>query len=579
MRLLLRSQCSHGLWRSVFPLQQFPQKPNGQDPHMQKNLGEDTMTNRKSTKRALLGSVMAMVLCLAMLVGATFAWFTDTASTGVNKIQAGKLDVALEMKDAAGQWVSAEGKTLNWVKAAAGEQVLWEPGCTYTLPELRVVNNGNLALKYKLVISGIQGDAELNNVIDWAVTLDGAAYTLGEEHHLAAKNGETVDADVLSISGKMQESAGNDYMNKSIDGIAITVVAAQDTVESDSFNNTYDANAEYPAMPYVTSHEALNTNLTLADIPTNEATGKHDPVEVTLGNTAAGDIAYSEHSSGYTGKGVMLGSTKLNSYAAAPAKAGEYTFVFKNGTINSAATGYSSIDNLKDTSVYMLVPGNSDVVFENMTFNGVVSFDIQMYTSPWSYLHSITFKNCTFNGIVVGSCPAEKATFDGCTFNNYTNAIYANNSNPIWWRAGTGYWGTGADESVHSLKEFTFVNNKVTSTRPVKIERIGWNCTAGITILDNTFDISKQAGDSETKNMAINIGQRDNTSKFILTDDGNTISAGTASLYTAALGSGSNQYVAVSGSKVLDRNGNDKVITAMVWKTTTGETFEMKTID
>ena len=539
------------------------------------------MTNRKSTKRALLGSVMAMVLCLAMLVGATFAWFTDTASTGVNKIQAGKLDVALEMKDASGNWVSAEGKTLDFVKAADAkdEAILWEPGCTYTLPELRVVNNGNLALKYKLVISGIQGDAELNSVIDWAMTLDGAAYTLGEEHHLAAKNGETVDADVLTISGKMQESAGNDYMNKSIDGIAITVVAAQDTVESDSFNNTYDANAQYPAMPYVTSHEALNTNLTLADIPTNEATGKHDPVEVTLGNRAAGDIAYSEHSSGYTGKGVMLGSTKLNSYAAAPAKAGEYTFVFKNGTINSAATGYSSIDNLKDTSVYMLVPGNSDVVFENMTFNGVVSFDIQMYTSPWSYLHSITFKNCTFNGIIVGSCPAEKATFDGCTFNNYTNTTYANNSNPIWWRAGTGYWGTGADESVHSLKEFTFVNNKVTSTRPVKIERIGWNCTAGITILDNTFDISKQAGDSETKNMAINIGQRDNTSKFILTDDGNTISAGTASLYTAALGSGSNQYVAVSGSKVLDRNGNDKVITAMVWKTTTGETFEMKTID
>ena len=69
------------------------------------------MTNRKSTKRALLGSVMAMVLCLAMLVGATFAWFTDTASTGVNKIQAGNLDVALEMKDASGNWVSAEGKT------------------------------------------------------------------------------------------------------------------------------------------------------------------------------------------------------------------------------------------------------------------------------------------------------------------------------------------------------------------------------------------------------------------------------------------------------------------------------------
>ena len=225
------------------------------------------MSNRKSTKRALLGSVMAMVLCLAMLVGATFAWFTDTASTGVNKIQAGKLDVALEMKDAAGQWVSAEGKTLNWVKAAAGEQVLWEPGCTYTLPELRVVNNGNLALKYKLVISGIRGDAELNNVIDWTMTLDGAAYTLGEEHHLAAKNGETVDADVLTISGKMQESAGNDYMNKSIDGIAITVVAAQDAVEYDSINNTYDADAEYPIT--VTTGDELQSIVNNATAPVN----------------------------------------------------------------------------------------------------------------------------------------------------------------------------------------------------------------------------------------------------------------------------------------------------------------------
>ena len=225
------------------------------------------MSNRKSTKRALLGSIMAMVLCLAMLVGATFAWFTDTASTGVNKIQAGNLDVALEMKDAAGQWVSAEGKTLNWVKAAAGEQVLWEPGCTYTLPELRVVNNGNLALKYKLVISGIQGDAELNNVIDWTMTLDGTAYTLGKEHHLAAKNGEIVDADVLTISGKMQESAGNDYMNKSIDGIAITVVAAQDTVEYDSINNTYDADAEYPIT--VTTGDELQSIVNNATAPVN----------------------------------------------------------------------------------------------------------------------------------------------------------------------------------------------------------------------------------------------------------------------------------------------------------------------
>ena len=204
------------------------------------------MTNRKSTKRALLGSVMAMVLCLAMLVGATFAWFTDTASTGVNKIQAGKLDVALEMKEG-DSWVSAEGKTLNWVKAAAGEQVLWEPGCTYELPALRIRNNGNLALKYKVAITGINGSAKLNEAIEWTI----GDVAMGAEQHLKA--GESNE---FTIKGHMKESAGNEYMNESIDGIAITVVATQDTVESDSFDKDYDADAEYPVVAVAN----VNTN-------------------------------------------------------------------------------------------------------------------------------------------------------------------------------------------------------------------------------------------------------------------------------------------------------------------------------
>ena len=121
------------------------------------------MENRKSTKRALLTSALALLMCVTMLVGATFAWFTDTASTGVNKIQAGNLNIELQMKDNDGNWVNAEGKTLSFLVngkiPAEGTQILWEPGCTYTLPELRIVNNGNLALKYKVVVSGIQGSA------------------------------------------------------------------------------------------------------------------------------------------------------------------------------------------------------------------------------------------------------------------------------------------------------------------------------------------------------------------------------------------------------------------------------------
>ena len=172
--------------------------------------------NSKNTKRALVSSVIAMALCLAMLVGTTFAWFTDTASTSVNTVRSGSLDVALEMQKADGTWENAEGKTLDFKKAAGAEaeKIRWEPGCSYELPALRVKNDGNLALKYKVQISGIMGDAKLNEVIEW--TMGDTA--LGSEYHLKA--GETSAAFV--IKGRMQETAGNDYMNLSINGIALS---------------------------------------------------------------------------------------------------------------------------------------------------------------------------------------------------------------------------------------------------------------------------------------------------------------------------------------------------------------------
>ena len=195
---------------------------------------------KSTTKRSLLVSVLALVMCVTMLVGTTFAWFTDSASTSVSRIEAGKLNVALQMLDNDGNWVSAEGKTLQFKVEgkipAEGTQILWEPGCTYELPKLRIVNEGNLALKYKVVISGIQGDAELNKVIDW--TMDGIE--LGTDVSLGVG-----DMKEFTIKGQMQKDAGNYYQGMTIDGIAITVYAKQDTVESDSNNNEYDKDAVY----------------------------------------------------------------------------------------------------------------------------------------------------------------------------------------------------------------------------------------------------------------------------------------------------------------------------------------------
>ena len=203
------------------------------------------MNESTKTKKALRGSLFALFLCIILLIGTTFAWFTDTASTGVNKIQAGNLKVDLEVAtewDNEGNvtnWESAKDKTLDFKKAkgAEEEQILWEPGCTYKLPEIRVVNKGNLALKYRLKIDGIKGDAKLNEVIDWTI----GDNTIDEEKVLnAGKNSEP-----MTIQGHMQASAGNEYQGLSIDGISITVYATQDTVENDSFGPEYDQKAAY----------------------------------------------------------------------------------------------------------------------------------------------------------------------------------------------------------------------------------------------------------------------------------------------------------------------------------------------
>ena len=558
------------------------------------------MANSKSLKRALLTSALAIVLCVTMLIGTTFAWFTDTASTGVNRIVSGNLDIELEYKNKGMEAFKAADKNTP----VFDQNALWEPGhVEYVV--LRLSNAGSLALKYQLGINiaaetgstNVNGDTfKLSDYIRFAV-LDDDQSGLSRDALVAAADGkdavlntgytanghllagETDSEKIVTLVVWMPTTVGNEANHKTDEEapsvkLGINVAATQYTYEEDSFDDQYDKDAPYPV---IASISELQGKLRLADIPTVSADStKHVPVEVTIGDADTEDIHYSEHLTGYTGKGILMGSTALNKYAAAPAEAGAYTFIFKDGTVAEDVTGYSSIDGATTNSMYMLLPGNSDVVFENMTFNGVVSFDIQKYTSPWSHLNSIRFKNCTFNGIIVGTCPASDVTFEGCTFNNYTNTEYANNSNPIWWRAD--YEGQGSNATY--IKNFTFVNNTVTSTRPVKIERIGRDgCNPVFTFKNNTFDIRPQAGDTETRNMAINIGQWDDNSKFTLIDEGNTISADTAALYTAALSSGSNQYKAVSGNKVLDGNGNNKTITAMVWKTTTGETFEMKTID
>ncbi len=192
-----------------------------------------------STKKALIASVLSLVLCVSMLVGSTFAWFTDTATTSVNTIQAGTLKVDIVN----GSGTSLKGSSMSFVNSDGSADILWEPGATFRTIGFKVKNIGNLAFKYKMVLNGVDGDNALLNVITFKVVkADGTAVDLSMfEGHLT----KDTESELLYIEGHMAEDAGNDYQGKELTGLGITVYATQDTVEKDSNNDQYDKDATY----------------------------------------------------------------------------------------------------------------------------------------------------------------------------------------------------------------------------------------------------------------------------------------------------------------------------------------------
>ncbi len=232
---------------------------------------------KSTTKRALLLSVISMIVCLSMLVGSTFAWFTDKATTGVNKIVSGNLDISLEML-VGGKWVPAEGQTLGFVDEEGNvlNDILWEPGCSYLLQPFRITNNGNLALKFDVVVSGISGDLKLAEVIEYGVPLGdvnnpqfvsmgnlldfNSLFSAIEESGLTVlQPKESLDTESDKITFHMKEEAGNEYQGLTLSGMSITVVATQLNYENDSFGPDYDKDAEWPLV--MTDDAAIVANV------------------------------------------------------------------------------------------------------------------------------------------------------------------------------------------------------------------------------------------------------------------------------------------------------------------------------
>lgn len=254
--------------------------------------------------------------------------------------------------------------------------------------------------------------------------------------------------------------------------------------------------------------------------------------------------------------------------------------IFVGGSVTSGVTGYASIDNI-GTSLLLAVPAYTNVTFEGTTFNNVMSFDYQLYTGPWSQLGKLKFDNCKFNGLIVGAIASQTLTFNKCTFTNYINTISANNSNPTWIRPAYGNWKQGDNEGqgsdFRSLTTINFTGNKVTSTRPVKFERIAqWEMDTKVSVKNNKVTISAQEGDTSTKSVGFYFGAN---AKFDLTLDGNKKLGATSALYTAVYKApnGTDYAGLPAGSTVKDSNGADVEVAGVIWKSTDALTLKTTT--
>ena len=458
------------------------------------------MTQSKHTKRALLASILSVVLCCAMFIGSTFAWFTDSVTSGKNQIVAGNLKVDL-IHVGGGE----EGADVS-VKENSDHLIFdydkWEPN--YTVMEtLKVVNNGNLALKFRLdavaagATAGPNGE-KLADVIDVYVyegtgnpadttsfaemTVENGWRNAGSLSKLMAdpdgiargvllpagatpKNDEPVGSVQMTVALHMQESAGNGYQGLSLGNLSFTLNAAQYTYEDDSFGSNYDADAKYDRH-FVTNETELNTALSEA--------AENDVIQLSKDVVLSSELNLNKAVTLDLGGKVLEGRLKTT----APADTGKV--VVKNGTLKSTGTGTA-------VSVFADSGFAQEQIFENLIIEAP---SIKSNTYAFRIFSAaegsrITVSNCTITSAGGGLSLQASAeyVFDKLTVKAGDNrALYAGSGSGVYTLSGLNLSNNSAtyatvDLTGTMLLENCRVENAAENGKAIKLVKMGVNNT------------------------------------------------------------------------------------------------------
>ena len=459
------------------------------------------MTKSKNTKRALLCSVLSVLLCTAMLVGSTFAWFTDSVTSGMNKIVAGNLEVELEYSKDGGAWDTVNAETSIFDNAAK-----WEPGYT-EIVYLKVNNAGSLALKYQFAINVADKvigetadgtDIDLSNFIKFGLVETDTPFAAGSEGRTAAlaavaDNAALISAGYSSEEGHLAKGASSKmlalvvYMPEDVGNAAnhgtgkqapsidmgISLVATQDTVESDSFDDQYDAGASLVLPDFVAANDAelskVMDKLCNPEDPNYQEGDKDVVVELAPNTTYSEEFIVKQYP---TWNGQLAGAnppTNIdyqnldeNDQLKVKFVGGEGTVI--KGTVNVNGFGHN-IGPDAELSQYV------STEFENITFD---ASDAQYLVTPQINLKAaatnVYFRNCTFKGgkhLLAGGVRHDTVfniNFIGCTFDN----------SPCI----SGYWTTLNIENCNGqVGPYGFLN--LQSGGNITIKNSNVTCSAG----------------------------------------------------------------------------------------------------
>ena len=422
------------------------------------------MTNAKTTKRAFLTSLVAVVLCFAMLTGTTFAWFTDSVTSENNVIKSGNLDITLEYYNGT-DWVDVKGAS----DILAGD--LWEPGYV-DVAYLRIKNAGSLALKYQLGVNivsektGLTPTGESITLSDYIYfdvaeltvtdTAPFAPYATREDAMAIAtettliSNGYTKAASLeagsdytyLAMVVYMPVSVGNEANHDGTNipeiNLGVEILATQYTKEEDSFDDQYDADAVFGTYIELEAGEDLLAALASAEAdkpltisllgnvewPTEGHNGVNDvtPASSVLINgngytitaTGAGVTPVGDNNAPMTLKNVTV-ADKSVSYAE---DAWEFSYLELGG--NLTCQNVSFADPIMVSTTTSSFTACSFLGYED-TVNGI------KMNGVWLYNGDASFKNCTFTGTrgmkicdMYSGAEVGTVVIDGCTFTDIT---------------------------------------------------------------------------------------------------------------------------------------------------------------